>query len=59
LRLPDPANTNQAPAKLRATSFSDEELHRSVNDEWSTVGLLGHVVLIIDLWLSKAISSAR
>jgi hypothetical protein len=40
---------------LRATSFSDEERHRSVNDEWSTVDSLRHVVLIIDLWLSKAI----
>lgn len=40
---------------LRATSFSDEELHRSVNDEWSTVDSLRHVVLIVDLWLSKAV----
>ena len=39
----------------RTTSFSDEELHRSVNNEWSTVDSLRHVVLIIDLWLSKAI----
>ena len=39
----------------RATSFSDEELRRSVNSEWSTVDSLRHVVLIIDLWLSKAI----
>lgn len=40
---------------LRATSFSDEELHRSVNNEWSTVDSLRHVVLIVDLWLSKVI----
>ena len=39
----------------RATSFSDEELHRSVNNEWSTVDSLRHVVLIVDLWLSKAV----
>ena len=39
----------------RAASFSDEELHRSVNDEWSTVDSLRHVVLIVDLWLSKAV----
>jgi DinB superfamily len=44
---------------LRATSFSDEERHRSVNNEWSTVDSLRHVVLIIDLWLSKAILSAQ
>ena len=40
---------------VRATSFSDEELHRSVNNEWSTVDSLRHVVLIVDLWLSKAV----
>ncbi len=40
---------------LRATSFCDEERHRSVNDEWSTVDSLRHVVLIVDLWLSKII----
>jgi DinB superfamily len=39
----------------RAASFSDEELHRSVNDEWCTVDSLRHVVLIVDLWLSKAV----
>jgi hypothetical protein len=39
----------------RATSFSDEELNRSVDNEWSTVDSLRHVVLIIDLWLSKAV----
>lgn len=40
---------------VRAASFSDEELHRSVNDEWCTVDSLRHVVLIVDLWLSKAV----
>lgn len=40
---------------LRSRSFSDEERHRSVNDEWSTIDSLRHVVFIIDLWLSKAI----
>lgn len=39
----------------RAASFSDEELNRSVDNEWSTVDSLRHVVLIIDLWLSKAV----
>jgi hypothetical protein len=40
---------------LRAASFSDEELHRRVNEEWSTVESLRHLVLIVDLWLSKAV----
>lgn len=39
----------------RAASFSDEELHRSVNGEWSTVESLRHVVLIVDLWLAKIV----
>jgi hypothetical protein len=39
----------------RAASFSDDERHRSVNDEWCTVDSLRHVVLVVDLWLSKAI----
>jgi hypothetical protein len=39
----------------RAASFSDEELHRGVNGEWSTVESLRHVVLIVDLWLSKVV----
>jgi hypothetical protein len=40
---------------LRASSLPDEDRHRRVNDEWSTVESLRHVVLLIDLWLSKAI----
>lgn len=39
----------------RATSFSDEERNRSVNNEWSTVQSLRHVVLVVDVWLSKTI----
>jgi hypothetical protein len=39
----------------RAASFSDEEVHRSVNGEWSAVDSLRHVVLIVDLWLSKVV----
>src|SRR5262245_43353280 len=39
----------------RAASFSDEEVHRSVGGEWSTVNSLRHVVLIVDLWLSKVV----
>jgi hypothetical protein len=48
--------TNGLEATMRrAASFSDDELRRSVNDEWSTVESLRHVVLIVDLWLSKAV----
>ena len=39
----------------RARAFSDEERRLGVNDEWSTLDSLRHIVLIIDLWLSKAI----
>ena len=40
---------------LRASSLPDNDRHRRVNDEWSTVESLRHLVLVIDLWLSKAI----
>jgi hypothetical protein len=40
---------------LRAASFPDDDRHRRVNDEWSVVESLRHLVLVIDLWLSKAI----
>ncbi len=39
----------------RASSFSEDQLQQRVNDEWSTVESLRHIVLLIDLWLSKAI----
>ena len=39
----------------RASSFPGNDLHRRVNDEWSTVESLRHLVLLIDLWLSKAV----
>jgi hypothetical protein len=39
----------------RASSFSEDELQQRVNDEWSTVESLRHIVLLIDLWLSRAI----
>ena len=39
----------------RASSFSEDELQRRVNDEWSTAESLRHLVLVIDLWLSKTI----
>ena len=39
----------------RATSFTEDQLQTGVNDEWSTVQSLRHVVLVVDLWLSKTI----
>jgi len=52
--------TADATARLEATmaraaSFSEDDLQRGVNDEWSTVESLRHVVLIVDLWLSKTV----
>lgn len=40
---------------LRASSFSEDERHRRVDDEWSTVESLRHLVLVMDLWLSRTI----
>jgi hypothetical protein len=40
---------------LRASSLPDGDRHRRVDDEWSTVESLRHLVLLIDLWLSMAI----
>jgi hypothetical protein len=39
----------------RASSFTEEERNRRVNDEWSTVESLRHLVLIVDAWLSRSI----
>lgn len=39
----------------RAASLPEADCHRRVNDEWSVVESLRHLVLVIDLWLSKAI----
>jgi len=39
----------------RAGSFSEAQLQQGVNGEWSTVESIRHLVLVIDLWLSKAI----
>jgi DinB superfamily len=39
----------------RAAALADEDRHRQVNDEWSTVESLRHVVFVVDLWLSKVV----
>jgi hypothetical protein len=49
------ARTRLEATIARASSFSEDELQRRVNDEWSTVESLRHIVLLIDLWLSRAI----
>jgi DinB superfamily len=40
---------------LRASSFPDDDRHRRVNEEWSVVESLRHLVLVVDVWLSKGI----
>ena len=39
----------------RASSFTEDALHLRVNDEWSTVESMRHLVLVVDLWLSRTI----
>jgi hypothetical protein len=39
----------------RLGSFSEDERQQRVDDEWSAVESLRHLVLVIDLWLSKNI----
>ena len=39
----------------RAASFSEGERQQRVNDEWSAVESIRHLVLVADLWLSKTI----
>jgi len=39
----------------RASSFAAEELNRGVDNEWSTVESLRHLVFVVDLWLGKVI----
>ncbi|MEX0875145.1 MAG: DinB family protein [Actinomycetota bacterium] len=39
----------------RASSFTEDELNRSIDDEWSTVESLRHIVFVIDLWLGRVI----
>lgn len=39
----------------RASSFTKDERNRRVNDEWSTVESLRHIVFVVDVWLGRAI----
>src|SRR5262245_2574252 len=49
------ARTRLEATIARASTFSEDQLQQRVNDEWSAVETLRHIVLVIDLWLSKAI----
>jgi hypothetical protein len=39
----------------RAAALPDADLHRSVNDEWSFVETLRHLVFVTDSWLGHAV----
>jgi hypothetical protein len=43
----------------RASTFTEDERHQRVDDEWSVVESLRHLVLVIDLWLAKAVLGER
>jgi hypothetical protein len=54
------ASVDEARSRLegtlrRADLFSEEQRHQRVDDEWSTAESLRHLVLVVDLWLSRAI----
>jgi hypothetical protein len=40
----------------RAASFSEQERHQRVDDEWSTVESIRHIVFVIDIWLGRLIN---
>lgn len=39
----------------RASAFGEEERARRVNDEWSAVESVRHLVFVIDVWLGRTI----
>ena len=49
------ARTRLETTILRASSFSEDDRQRRVDEEWSTVESLRHLVLVIDLWLGRTI----
>jgi len=44
-----------APTMARAGSLPEEDLHRSVDGEWSFVQTLRHLVMATDLWFGQAV----
>jgi hypothetical protein len=49
------ATTALGETMLRVSSLADDDRHRRVNGEWSAVESLRHLVLVIDVWLSKTV----
>ena len=43
----------------RASSLSEDQRLQRVDREWSTVESLRHIVLIVDLWLSRAVKGEQ
>lgn len=41
----------------RAGTFSEEQRNQRMNDEWSTVESLRHIVFVIDVWLGRTIKN--
>jgi hypothetical protein len=39
----------------RASTCTEDQRQQRVNDEWSTVESLRHIVLVLDLWLARTI----
>lgn len=39
----------------RASTFSEDARNRRVDDEWSTIESIRHMVFVIDIWLGKMI----
>ena len=49
------AERTDATIARAATTFTEDERNQRVNGEWSTVESFRHLVLVADLWLSKAV----
>lgn len=43
----------------RASSFTEAERKHGVNDEWSTVESLQHIVFVVDVWLGRTIKDEQ
>ena len=54
-RAADEATAALEATMRRAALFDEQDRQRGVNGEWSTVQSLRHVVLVVDVWLSKTI----
>ena len=43
----------------RALTFTDEQRHQRVNDEWSTTESLRHIVFVVDVWLGRTLKGEQ